>query len=249
MTTANLSLTAKSLQQGVAHLLGAAKRLSWFKEIRNEEACDGFDDGSGAFRVPVHGRYSGHTGRRTKLRLRLDRSLGRGRGIDGAVALRSAGRLTTCNGWLKPKLGAAGLGALLLTLSACAEPAENTQVAPGQLAASGNAAGTIFAQTCLGTGPQFASLPQAAANLPMTQSPQSGTYFHNTLDISVARTGQGSSGRCSIVFGTAGEPVAEMDDFGRVVRTTAPDREAAVTLRLADQINGRNYIHATIGAQ
>lgn len=96
----------------------------------------------------------------------------------------------------------AGLVAIGFALAGCMQPAATTPTATdpqvGATLVDPVLAGQMFAQVCLTSGPRFRAAPAALAAYPMTQSAQTGTYFHNQYNLSVNVNAE----RCSFVFAT-----------------------------------------------
>lgn len=85
----------------------------------------------------------------------------------------------------------------LLALSACmAAPPESPTAVPGNTPVDPAVAAQLFAETCLATLPDHAGVPAVLAARPFTRNAATGTYYHDTLNLSFAQ--RGSS--CSMVF-------------------------------------------------
>ena len=91
----------------------------------------------------------------------------------------------------------AALPALAL-LAACAQPPSDPNAGPGATPASPAQAGALFSQVCIANLPRFAGAPATLAALPFTQRTSTGTYYHNSLNLSFSL----SYGDCSLVFFT-----------------------------------------------
>jgi hypothetical protein len=94
------------------------------------------------------------------------------------------------------------LAAALLALSGCM-PATDTISAsptagPGAAFMSPYDAGVIFADVCLTRGARFERAREGLVGFPFTQNTRTGTYYHNTANLSVKVSPQS----CSMVYGT-----------------------------------------------
>jgi len=139
--------------------------------------------------------------------------------------------------------------ATLASLAACATPPSSPTAAPGPNPADPAMAGRLFAETCMATAPQFAGLAAAMASYPMTQNAGTGTYYHNTQDLSVKRVGTGANGSCSIVLGSNASHADMASAFAGAIDATNPSDGTTITLQAAGQFNGRSILNARIDAQ
>ena len=129
----------------------------------------------------------------------------------------------------------------LLTLGACVgTPPVSADAGPGTRSADPRTAAEVFTAACIRTLPDFAGTPFAIAQFPMTQNMETGTYFHNDLDLSVKLIGDD----CSIVFSIVGDPVDGITAFGVILDRLTPDPDITVTLDARSGPNGRVYVNA-----
>ena len=93
---------------------------------------------------------------------------------------------------LKPTIAALGCA----LLAACAAPPSSPNAGPGPVPAGGAAAGALFSQVCVANAGDLSGAASTLATLPFTQNANTGTYYHNRLNLSfnLAR------GECSLVF-------------------------------------------------
>ena len=105
-----------------------------------------------------------------------------------------------------PLIAALGLAACVpggaTAPSGQAATSGDSGVNPGAEMADGISAMLIFTRVCLDTQPHFKKAPAVLADLPFRQRPETGTYYHQNLDLSVKLVG----GRCSMVFTSADDP-------------------------------------------
>ncbi|MCF2869583.1 hypothetical protein L0664_00770 [Octadecabacter sp. G9-8] len=96
----------------------------------------------------------------------------------------------------------------LVALGACQAAAPSTgpttavaaarsTVGPGSQPATAQDAINNFA-VCINSAPTFAQAPQQLRALPFTQNSNTGTWYHQTLNLSINVSGN----RCSMVFGS-----------------------------------------------
>lgn len=109
------------------------------------------------------------------------------------IASTTARRLSLC------------LAAVALAGCVASAPAENggvssrdSGVGPGSDPVDEVSAGMIFSSVCGDTAPSFRKAPAAMAKMPFRQRPETGTYYHQNLDLSVKLMPK----RCSMVFGS-----------------------------------------------
>ena len=92
---------------------------------------------------------------------------------------------------------------VLFPLSACADVAVGIPVSPnavpGPAFMPSQEAGMIFAKACLSSGPNFEDAAEQLAAYPFTLHAITGTYYHNTANLSVRAAPES----CSLVFATA----------------------------------------------
>ena len=94
--------------------------------------------------------------------------------------------------------------ALGLALTGCVEntstaskAAEGAEVQPGPANVDMVSAVSLFDRVCAKTAPRFSGAPKALASLPVRQHPDTGTFYHQNLNLSFKVTvGRG----CSMVF-------------------------------------------------
>lgn len=135
-----------------------------------------------------------------------------------------------------------------------------SDVGPGSEQVDGFAAAAILGDVCVATAPSFRNAPAVMAKMPFRQHPGTGTYYHQTLDLSVKLLPK----RCSMVFTSKDEP----SQLGIAIATSAamagqstgsmgldPDTGAASTLAKngatiafepMGRSNGRNWYRAVV---
>ena len=95
-----------------------------------------------------------------------------------------------------------GVIAIAAGVSACTDPADSIRVSdtagPDSAILSEFYEGVMFADVCLTRGPNFEDAYQGLSGFPVTQNARTGTYYHNTANLSVKVT----SAQCSMVYGT-----------------------------------------------
>ena len=130
----------------------------------------------------------------------------------------------------------------LLFLPACVSGTPvSTTAAPGAQDTNPQEAGRIFAAMCINTLPDYAGAAEAAAAFPLTQSASTGTYFHNSQNLSFKLTGDS----CSMVAGTASsDPVAFIVDTMRSASDAATYLDADVTIGERMGPDGKFYLTA-----
>jgi len=79
----------------------------------------------------------------------------------------------------------------------------DSNVGPGTAAADEDIASMIFSDVCLDSAPSFRKAPEILAGMPFRQRPETETYYHQTLDLSVKLMPK----RCSMVFGSTSDPM------------------------------------------
>ena len=131
-----------------------------------------------------------------------------------------------------------------LLLTACVQAAPVSPAAgPGASDAAPSEAGRIFAAMCLDTLPTLDGAEAAAARFPLTQNANTGTFYHNTQNLSFKLTGN----QCSMVAATSSP---DPTDF--IVQTmTAADAAMApsdarpdVSVSGAQGPDGKFYLNA-----
>lgn len=70
------------------------------------------------------------------------------------------------------------------------------EVGPGSARVDAMDAAFIFSDVCVKTAPGFAKAPAAMQSMPFAQHPETGTYYHKNLDLSIKLMPK----RCSMVF-------------------------------------------------
>ncbi len=90
--------------------------------------------------------------------------------------------------------------AAILSLAGCVAteggaPA-TTEVGPGNSLVDAVTAGSMFAIVCAETAPSFANAPAELASLPFVRHPETGTYYHHNLNLSIKLMPKA----CSMVF-------------------------------------------------
>ena len=80
-------------------------------------------------------------------------------------------------------------------------------------------AGRIFAKACVLTEPTFKGAEKALLTYPITHSSTTGTYYHNSDNLSV----KVHQGTCSLVFGANKSTDAVIDGLARGSMSVAPE--------------------------
>lgn len=110
-----------------------------------------------------------------------------------------------------------------LALSACVAPTAATRAAapvsanagPGPNDATPAQAAALFRQVCVDTVPSHAKARTALAALPFVQRQSTGTYYHNSLNLSFKLIADGPTPVCSLVFGATSDPTAAIKSAGK----------------------------------
>lgn len=131
------------------------------------------------------------------------------------------------------------IGLAALSMSACVPSTENAAstgqttgpVEPGAEQADGLLAMAMFSDICIKTSPSFRGAPAALAKLPFRQHPETGTYYHRNVDLSVKLMPK----RCSMVFTSKDDP----GQLGMIAGTTTA---------MADQDTGSMGLDPDTGA-
>ncbi len=141
------------------------------------------------------------------------------------------------------------LAASTLLLSACAQPPVSATAGPSTAPASPVTAGTLFAKGCLQQLPSFSGTPAALSTEPVTQRESSGTYYHNSqnLSLKVVQTSEGPY--CSVVFGTTGNSDQVINAFGTAASQAAPGLQANLILDFVPGPDNTTYYNARVNAQ
>lgn len=113
-----------------------------------------------------------------------------------------------------PMLHPAGTTGAALAMALCAGMAAAQEVGPGPDPAPPAEAARIFAGVCAATLPDFRAAPAAIAALPLRQNPQTGTWYHRQLDLSVKLHRLNGENVCSVVFSSSGQQAAVSREMG-----------------------------------
>ncbi|WP_126974940.1 hypothetical protein [Frigidibacter oleivorans] len=122
-------------------------------------------------------------------------------------------------------------------------------------------AAMLFNDVCGDTGAKPAAAKAVLAKLPVTQHPETGTYYHQNLDLSFKLVKEGSHDVCSMVFGSRSElssiglmlaagsaakgaPVGMDPDTGEIEAKAA--KGGTLYFAPINQQNGRKYYRAWI---
>ncbi|MFK7752298.1 MAG: hypothetical protein AB8B51_07085 [Sedimentitalea sp.] len=102
-----------------------------------------------------------------------------------------------------------GVLGVLAVLAGCedtlsTQSASQSSVRPGTSVVDGVIAATMFSSICIEAVPNFTQLPARLNTAAFKQNPETGTYYHQKLDLSVRFNKRGGSedGSCSMVFGS-----------------------------------------------
>lgn len=101
------------------------------------------------------------------------------------------------------------LGSLAAVLAGCVQPtsavapAVDSGVGPGSASVDEMDASMIFSKVCGDTAPSFRKAPSVMKGMAFRQRPETGTYYHQNLDLSIKLFPK----RCSMVFGSKSDPL------------------------------------------
>lgn len=132
-----------------------------------------------------------------------------------------------------------------LLVAGCATTPVSQNAGPGSVDADPALAAQIFNDVCLNGGPAFSAAPAAVATFPFTQSAGTGTYFHNTQNLSVKLIGTPAN-ECSIVFAVSTDPVQKLVTFMETLNAIAPDDDSTVSLGDTRGPDGKTYLNARL---
>ncbi len=94
--------------------------------------------------------------------------------------------------------------AMLLSLA----PAQAQLVSPGETPVTIEQAIAQFSRACVDTLPEFTAAPAMLADQGFIQNPDTSTWFHQTLNLSIKLTPPLGGDQCSIVFASTADPDA-----------------------------------------
>jgi hypothetical protein len=114
---------------------------------------------------------------------------------------------------------------------------------PGERLPTATAAGTLFANVCLATAPSFVAAPLALFTEPFTQNSTTGTYYHNSLNLSFKLIDNGGSLRCSLVFAAAGDPETVYATFVAAADAQVPQSNALIVFEVRERFADGSYFH------
>ncbi|MGB5557049.1 MAG: hypothetical protein WBN04_03450 [Paracoccaceae bacterium] len=100
-----------------------------------------------------------------------------------------------------------------------AASAPGSEVGPGPAAVDAVSASKLFNDVCGKTAPSFRKAPAVMAELPFRQNTATGTYYHQSLDLSFKLLPK----RCSMVFGS----VERSSMLGLAMATSTGANEAS----------------------
>ena len=161
---------------------------------------------------------------------------------------------------------------LSIGLSGCVEtqpPAQTSRstVVPGTHPVDPDTAVSILSDICVDTLPRFAKAPAVLAKMPFQQHPQTGTYYHRSLDLSIKLHSDKGRKICSMVFASKDDPAqlallipiaAASPQNKQIDVFVTPDmsqstatlpRGAQLTFQPIGRDAGRNYYNATVTAE
>lgn len=107
-------------------------------------------------------------------------------------------------------------------------------VLPGSKAADWDEALGIFESVCVKTYPNMTAAKAAVSKLPFAVNPQTGTYYHKNLDLSI-KLFEGRPKACSLVFGSRQDflevaiPFAAITGSGANIEIFETPRSAVTT--------------------
>lgn len=110
-----------------------------------------------------------------------------------------------------------------------AQTAQEKGITIGEGEVDANTASLMFKSICVDPFPDFTRSKEAIANHPFNQNPESGTYYHNDLSLSVKLAEEpGKLKSCSMVFRSD-------DEHERIVETMrgVKSEQGSTRLRLA----------------
>lgn len=132
---------------------------------------------------------------------------------------------------------------VLAIVAGCMQVPQSPTAGPGPQNADPRVAAQVFNSACLESGPAFANTPAALATLPFTQNARTGTFYHNSQNMSVKLQGSPANA-CSIVFGTTANPAQTLVAFGQRLKAIAGDGNPNVLLDGSRGPDGKNYLIA-----
>jgi hypothetical protein len=109
-----------------------------------------------------------------------------------------------------------------LSTAAAATPPSLPTAGPGTTLVGPAVAGNLFVDICLANLPDFTGTPAALALEPFTQNTGTGTYYHDTLNLSIKLVTENGEPKCSIVFAARAGMTEITFGFGEVVANRAP---------------------------
>ena len=139
--------------------------------------------------------------------------------------------------------------ASLALLGACAAPPVSDTAGPQLAPASPATAGKLFAKGCLQQLPAFSGTPAALATEPVTQRRDTGTFYHNSENLSIKVVEVEGARFCSVVFGTTGSTSAVINAFGTAASAAAPGVQADLAIDFTGGPEGVTYYNARVKAQ
>jgi len=95
-------------------------------------------------------------------------------------------------------------GVLLVALAACQITTGETSVGlvePGDKSPDTISAGSLYKQICTDTAPSFRGAVSELESLPFVQHPETGTYYHQNLNLSIKLIETDSFRQCSMLIG------------------------------------------------
>ncbi len=160
--------------------------------------------------------------------------------------------------------------ALSLGLIGCVEtqpPAQTSPsaVVPGTHPVDSASAMSLISDICVDTLPRFANAPAVLAKMPFQQNPQTGTYYHRSLDLSIKLHTDKGRKICSMVFVSKDDPaqlallipIAASSQGGGNKILVGPDMSqsavalaggARLTFQPIGQNAGKKYYNITVTA-
>ena len=136
-----------------------------------------------------------------------------------------------------------------ISLGACTPPAStipsSSTAGPGPQILSAFDAGIIFADTCLIRGPNFENSIEGLRVHNVTQNASTGTYYHNSANLSVRITPD----QCSMVYGTSQDVDAAVAGLGQGSASILQDRPAPAGISVTSRVAGDGLRYFRLGIQ
>ena len=106
-------------------------------------------------------------------------------------------------------------------------------------------AGVIFADVCLTRGSAFQNAREGLQGFPFTQNAATGTFYHNTRNLSVKVTDK----TCSLVFATDKSINDTVRELAKGSASLAPQPPQGVKVTSSKAADGNTYFRLGINAK